>query len=277
MWRLGRMCKALSVSRTGYFAWRHRPRSPHEDEDRALSARIQVIHGGSRKTYGSPRVHRELRSRGTGIGRKRVERLMRKAGIRARPKARFVVTTDSDHRLPVAPDLLQQDFNASAPNRRWVTDITYVSTGEGWLYVSAIIDLFSRRVVGWAMEGHMDRSLVLSALKMAVELRRPSHGLIHHSDRGSQYACEDYRTALRAHGMIASMSRRGCCYDNAAMESFWNTLKTELIYRRQFQTRVEATQAIFEYIEVFYNRTRRHSSIGYLSPVEYERQHSVVA
>jgi putative transposase len=277
LWRLSRMCEVLSVSRTGYFAWRHRPTSPHQDEDRALAARIQVIHGASRRTYGSPRVHRELRSQGTGIGRKRVERLMREAGIRARSKTRFVVTTNSDHGHPVAPDLLQQDFSASAPDQRWVTDITYVATGEGWLYVSAIMDLFSRRVVGWAMKEHMDRSLVLAALEMAVELRRPNHGLVHHSDRGSQYACEDYRTALAAHGMVPSMSRRGCCYDNAAMESFWSTLKVELIHRRTFQTRAEATQAIFEYIEVFYNRTRRHSAIGQISPVEYERQHVVVA
>ncbi len=277
MWRLGRMCKTLGVSRAGYFAWRRRPESPRGGEDRALTSRIQVIHGTSRKTYGSPRVHRELRAQGTAISRKRVERLMHVAGIQVKPKARFVVTTDSDHGLPVAENLLQQDFSASAPNRRWVTDITYVATAEGWLYVAAIIDLFSRRVVGWAMQDRMDRSLVLAALGMAIGNRQPAHGLVHHSDRGSQYASEDYRNELTANGMIASMSRRACCYDNAAMESFWHTLKVELIHRRQFQTRTEATQAIFEYIEVFYNRTRIHSSIGYVSPVEFERQHSAVA
>lgn len=267
----------LKVSKAGYFAWRHRPESHRGGEDRALTTRIQVIHADSRKTYGSPRVHRELRSQGTQISRKRVERLMREAGVRVKPQARFVVTTDSDHGLPVAPNLLQQDFSASAPDRRWVTDITYVPTGEGWLYVAAILDLFSRRVVGWAMQERMDRSLVLTALAMAVDQRRPARGLIHHSDRGSQYASEEYRTALEAQGMLASMSRRACCYDNAAMESFWHTLKVELIHRHRFQTRAEATQAIFEFIEVFYNRLRRHSSIGYVSPVEFERQHSAVA
>ncbi len=277
MWRLARMCRMLGVSKAGYFGWRHRPESRHGGEDRTLTTRIQVIHAESRKTYGSPRVHRELRSQGTAIGRKRVERLMREAGVQVKPKARFVVTTDSDHGLPVAPNLLEQDFSASAPDRRWVTDITYVPTGEGWLYVAAIIDLFSRRVVGWAMQERMDRSLVLAALTMAVSQRQPGRGLIHHSDRGSQYASEDYRTALTDHGMIASMSRRACCYDNAAMESFWHTLKVELIHRHRFQTRAEATQTIFEFIEVFYNRLRRHSSIGYVSPMEFERQHSAVA
>lgn len=277
LWRLARMCRMLGVSKTGYWAWRHRPESPRGREDRALTTRIHVIHAESRKTYGSPRVHRELRGQGTSISRKRVERLMRTAGIQVKPKARFVVTTDSAHGMPVAPNLLEQDFTATAPDRRWVTDITYVPTEEGWLYVAAIIDLFSRRAVGWAMQERMDRSLVLAALDMAVGQRRPRPGLLHHSDRGSQYACEDYRSALAGHGMIASMSRRACCYDNAAMESFWHTLKVELIHRRQFQTRAEARHAIFEYIEVFYNRLRRHSSIGYVSPAEFERQHSAVA
>ena len=245
MWRLGRMCQLLRVSKAGYFSWRRRPESRHGGEDRSLTTRIQVIHGESRKTYGSPRVHRELRAQGTEISRKRVERLMREAGIRVRPQARFVVTTDSDHDLPVAPNLLQQDFSAAAPNQRWVTDITYVPTGEDWLYVAGIIDLFSRRVVGWAMRDHMDRGLVLAALDMAVGQRHPESGLVHHSDRGSQYASEDYRRALTAHGMIASMSRRACCYDNAAMESFWHTLKVELIHRHHFQTRAEAIQRPF--------------------------------
>ena len=267
----------LGVSKAGYFGWRHRRESHRSGEDRALTTRIQVIHSESRKTYGSPRVHRELRGQGTSVSRKRVERLMRDAGVRVKPQARFVATTDSDHDLPIAPNLLQQDFSAAAPDRRWVTDITYVPTGEGWLYVAAIVDLFSRRVVGWAMQERMDRSLVLAALAMAVKQRRPDAGLIHHSDRGSQYASDDYRTALVDHGMIASMSRRACCYDNAAMESFWHTLKVELIHRHRFQTRAEAIQAIFEFIEVFYNRVRRHSSIGYVSPVEFERQHSAVA
>jgi len=276
-WRLGRMCRLLGVSKAGYFAWRDRAPCERDDDDRALSVRIQAIHAESRKTYGSPRIHRELRAQGMAIGRKRVERLMRQAGIRVKPQTRFVVTTDSDHDLPVADNLLEQDFTASAPNQRWVTDITYVPTQEGWLYVAAIIDLFSRMVVGWAMQERMDRSLVLSALSMAIGQRQPAAGLLHHSDRGSQYASEDYRRKLAEHDIVASMSRRACCYDNAAMESFWHTLKGELIHRRTFQTRAEAKQAIFEYIQVFYNRLRRHSSIGYVSPVEFERQHSAVA
>lgn len=277
MWRLRRMCRMLGVSKAGYFAWRYRPECPRDGEDRSLTTRIQVIHAESRKTYGSPRVHRELHAQGTAISRKRVERLMREAGVFVKQKARFVVTTDSNHDQPVAPNLLEQDFTAVAPDRRWVTDITYVPTEEGWLYVATILDLFSRRAVGWAMQERMNRSLVLSALEMAVAQRQPKPGLVHHSDRGSQYASEDYRNALIANRMIASMSRRSCCYDNAAMESFWHTLKVDLIHRRHYQTRDQARQEIFEYIEVFYNRVRRHSSIGYVSPVEFERQHSAVA
>ncbi len=276
-WGVRRMCAVLRVSRAGYFAWRDRPANRHGEEDRALTTRIQSIHQRSRQTYGSPRIHQELQAQGTPISRKRVERLMRESGIQVRPRARFVPTTDSNHSFPVAPNLLQQDFTATAPNRRWVTDITYVLTSEGWLYVAGIMDLYSRRLVGWAMGSHMDRSLVLGALEMAVKQRRPPPGLLHHSDRGSQYASLDYRQALAGHGMRASMSNRACCYDNAAMESFWHTLKGELISKRRFQTRAEATQAIFEYIEVFYNRLRRHSSIGYVSPMEFEQQPTVVA
>ena len=277
MWPLRRMCQMLRVSKAGYFAWRYRPESPRDGENRSLTTRISVIHAESRRTYGSPRVHQELRAQGTTIGLKRVARLMRESGVRVKPKARYVVTTDSDHDQPVAPNLLEQDFTATAPDRRWVTDITYVPTGEGWLYVATIIDLFSRRAVGWAMQERMDRSLVLAALEMAVSQRHPQPGLLHHSDRGSQYASEDYRKALSRNGMVASMSRRGCCYDNAAIESFWNTLKSDLIHRRHYQTRDEARREIFEYIEVFYNRIRRHSSIGYVSPVDFERQHPAVA
>jgi transposase InsO family protein len=235
-----------------------------------LTVQIAVIHQESRQTYGSPRVFKELKARGIALGRKRVERLMKSAGIAVHPLRRFVTTTDSDHDQPIAPNLLEQDFTAAAPNQRWVTDITYIPTDEGWLFLAAILDLYSRRIVGWAMQPTMHRSLVLKALDMAVTDRRPSAGLIHHSDRGSQYASEDYRNALDAHGLVASMSRRACCYDNAAMESFWHTLKNELTHRQHYQTRAEAQQNIFAYIEVFYNRVRRHSSIGYLSPVTFE-------
>jgi putative transposase len=274
MWRLSVMCRLLSVSKSGYFAWKHRPESDRTRTDRAITTQIKAIHTESRRTYGSPRVHQELVAQGVEIGKGRVERLMKTAGISVKPPRLFVTTTDSNHDDPIAEDLIQQHFSAEAQDRRWVTDITYVHTDEGWLFVSAIMDLFSRRIVGWAMGPTMHRSLVLKALDMAVTDRRPEPGLIHHSDRGSQYASLDYRTALKAQGMLPSMSRKACCYDNAAMESFWHTLKNELIHRRHFQTRSQAQQSIFEYIEVFYNRTRLHSAIGYLSPADFEfRRH----
>jgi putative transposase len=275
-WPLFRMCRLLGVSKAGYADWRLRPESRRAGENRGLTAKIRVIHEESRKTYGSPRVHRMLVEQGTPISTNRVARLMRDAAIQVKPKARFVITTDSDHDQPIAPDLLHQDFSAPAADTRWVTDITYIPTGEGWLYLAGLMDLYSRRIVGWAMQATMDCSLVLSALGMAVGHRHPAAGLIHHSDRGSQYASAAYRQALTDYGMVASMSRKACCYDNAAMESFWHTLKVELIHRRTFQTRKEAIHVIFEYLEVFYNRVRKHSTIGYVSPVEFEQQHTAV-
>lgn len=277
MFRLVRMCRMLGVSKAGYFRWRWQPESHRRCQDHSLKASIVAIHAQSRQTYGSPRVHRDLRERGTRVGKKRVERLMREAGISARPPRRFVVTTHSNHDFPIAPNLLEQDFTAASPNSRWATDITYIPTSEGWLFLSAIMDLYSRRIVGWAMDGSMDRHLVLRALEMAVEGRNPPPGMIHHSDQGSQFASADYRSALSERNIIPSMSRRGCCYDNAVMESFFHTLKVELIHRYQFQTRDQAKRAIFEYIEVFYNRLRRHSSIGYLSPVDFEQRLAAAA
>jgi putative transposase len=274
---LRRSCAALRVSVSGFRSAVHRQPSRRSVEDQRLTTIIQVVHAESRKTYGSPRIHAELRARGERLGRKRVARLMRSAGLCRTPTRRFVTTTDSDHDLPIADNVLQQDFTATAPNQRWVTDITYVATDEGWLFVAGIIDLFARRLVGWSMQPRMDTTLVLNALSMAVSSRRPPPGLIHHSDRGSQYASQLYRQALANHGFVPSMSRRACCYDNAAMESFWHTLKVELIYRRHFHTRDEARQAIFEYIEVFYNQIRRHSSIGYVSPMAFEQRHTAVA
>ena len=271
MYRLPVMCRALKVSRSGYFAWRHGPESDRRLQDRALTARITAIHAENAGRYGSPRVHRDLRFQGIGVGRKRVERLMKEAGISARPRRRFVVTTDSRHDLPVAGDLIQQDFSATAPDQRWVTDITYISTSEGWLFLAAIMDLYSRRIVGYAMQPTMDRSLVLGALHQALRLRRPAPGLIHHSDRGVQYAAHAYRQALAHHGIVPSMSRRACCYDNAAMESFFHTVKVELVHRRQYDTRAQAAQDIASYLD-YYNLRRRHSAIGYLSPVEFEMQ-----
>jgi putative transposase len=277
LWRLRTLCRLLRISKQGYFRWRDGREPPRRAADQVLTVRIRAVHAQHRQVYGSPRIHRQLRAEGVLVSRKRVERLMRAAGIRVLPRRRWVRTTDSRHDQPIAPNLLEQDFRASGPDQRWVTDITYIPTDEGWLYLSAIVDLFSRRVVGWAMDAHMDRSLVLRALTMALGNRSPAQGLIHHSDRGSQYASEDYRQALTAAGITASMSRRGNCYDNAVIESFWHSLKNELVHRSHFATRDQAIAAIFEYIEVFYNRVRLHSSIGYRSPAHYEAQYALEA
>lgn len=267
------MCRVLKVSKQGYFDWRHRPISPHGCDDAALAKQVALIHTQSRETYGSPRIHQELRHQGKHVSRKRVARLMRELGISVAAPKRYVVTTNSDHDLPIAENLLNQDFTADGPNAKWVTDITYIDTDEGWLYLSSIEDLFSRRIVGWAMDVHMETSLVLRALDMALGNRSPGAGLTHHSDRGCQYASHAYRSVLNEQGIGISMSRRGNCYDNACIESFWKTLKVELVYRRHFRTRDEAKAAIFEYIEVFYNRIRRHSSLGYMSPEDFEMAH----
>ena len=275
MWRINVMCRILKVSKQGYFCWRDGREPPRRSADRALSVKIKAVHDQHRQVYGSPRIHRQWRSEGVLVSRKRVERLMGEADIRVLPRGRFVRTTDSNHDHPIAPNLLEQDFRASAPNQRWVTDITYISTGEGWLSLAAIIDLFSRRVVGWAMDQHMDRSLVLKALGMALKNRASAKGLIHHSDRGSpflqvKWASEDYRQALADMGITASMSCRGNCYDKAVIESFWHSLKNELIHRQHLVSREQAKAMIFDDIEVFYNRTKLHSSLGYLSPETFE-------
>lgn len=272
MWPLGVMCRSLGVARSAYFQWRHHPHSPRTDADQALTRRIREVHAQSRGTYGSPRVYRELRGAGAVVARKRVERLMRTAGIRGLPRRRHVVTTDSDPRLPVAPDLLQQDFTAPGPDRRWVGDITYIPTQQGWLYLAVIMDLYSRRIVGWSMRDDLSTELALGALDLALATRQPAAGLVHHSDRGCQYASHRYRQRLAQHGILPSMSRKGCCYDNAAMESFFHTLKVESVRGQVFQTRDLARAALFEYIAVFYNRHRRHSAIGYLTPEQFEQQ-----
>ena len=266
------MCCVLAVSTSGYYAWRGRPQSQRAQDNLELVARIKEVHASSRETYGSPRVHAELvQGQGIHCNKKRVERLMRIHDIRGRTRRRRrVQTTDSNHSLPVAPNLLDRQFEADLPNRKWVADITYVPTDQGWLYVAAVLDLFSRRVIGWSMSNTMCTLLVKDALEMAISLRHPQAGLLHHSDRGSQYASAEYQAVLQTGQAVASMSRAGNCYDNAAMESFFGTLKCELIHDRHYRTRAEARQDIFEYIEVFYNRQRRHSSLGYLSPVAYE-------
>jgi len=232
--------------------------------------RIREVHGRSRNTYGSPRVWRQLRRDGEACGRGRVARLMSANGIAARQKSRFRVTTDSAHNLPVAANLLGGSFEVTAPNRIWVSDITYIPTSEGWLYLSAVMDLYSRQIVGWSMQESLESVLALDALCMAYRSRRPGEGLVHHSDRGCQYASGDYRRLLESYGMQASMSGTGNCYDNAPMESFFASLKTELVHHRRYFSRDEAKTDIFEYIEVFYNRQRLHSSLGYLTPVEFE-------
>jgi putative transposase len=238
-----------------------------------VAERIRRVHADSGSAYGSPRIHQELRAQDLRVSRKRVARLMRELGISADLPRRFVVTTDSDHDQPVAENLLDRDFTATAPDQKWVTDITYIPTDEGHLYLAAIEDLFSRKIVGWAMDAHMETSMVLRALDMATASRRPQTTLIHHSDRGSQYASHDYRQRLLDRGIAISMSRRANCYDNACAESLWARLKVELVYRRRFRTRDEAKQAIFQYIEVFYNRLRRHSALGYLSPEAFEAEY----
>ena len=267
-----RMCRVLAVSTSGYYAWRGRPQSQRAQDNVDLVDRIKEVHAASRETYGSPRVHAELvQGQGIHCNKKRVERLMRIHDIRGRQRRRRrIKTTDSNHSLPVAPNLLDRQFEADAPNRKWVADITYVPTAQGWLYLAVVLDLFSRRVIGWSMADTMCTLLVKDALEMAVSSRHPLAGLLHHSDRGSQYASAEYQAVLQTGEIVASMSRAGDCYDNAAMESFFGTLKCELIHDRCYRTRAEARQDIFEYIEVFYNRQRRHSSLGYLSPVAYE-------
>jgi len=264
------LCRLLGVSRSGFYAWEERGPSASSVADEQLAVRIAAIHKASGGRYGSPKVHAELEAEGFAVSRKRVARIMSELGLASLRKRRFKATTDSKHKLPVAENVLDRKFEVDAPDVAWVTDITYVWTSEGWLYVAAILDLFSRRVVGLAMSERIDRALVLDALRNAVGRRVPNQGLIHHSDRGSQYASADYQNALKDRGVVCSMSRKGNCWDNAVAESFFATLKTELIYPRRFATRREAKDAIFDYVEVFYNRRRRHSTLGYLSPVDFE-------
>lgn len=267
------LCAAFAVSRSGYYAWRERLPSIRQRRDEALKELIKAIHKQSRATYGSPRVHATLREQGQVVSRKRVARLMRQSQQCGRQRRRFVpCTTDSRHNYPIAPNRLASASSPTGPNQVWVADITYVRTEEGWLYVAGILDRYSRRLVGWAFADHMQSSLPLSALQMALKHRRPSGPLLHHTDRGSQYASTEYQAALGESAILASMSRPGCCYDNAAMESFWSTLKQELVHRVKFATRAQAQLALFEWIELFYNRRRLHSALGYKSPVDFETQ-----
>jgi transposase InsO family protein len=267
-----RLCKVLDVSPSGYFAWKERPASHRQRDDLVLLAHVRSAFALSNETYGSPRMTHELRDSGLAIGRRRIARLMRENGLRARQKRRLKRTTDSLHAFPVAPNLLDQDFTATRPNQKWGADISYVWTREGWLYVAVVIDLFARRVVGWATSDRLHKELALSALRRAIAVRSPPVGLIHHADRGSQYCSIDYQAELRRHGILISMSGRGNCFDNAMVETFFKTLKAELVWRTVFQTRAEATVAIGRYIDGFYNPVRRHSALDYISPLQFERQ-----
>jgi putative transposase len=268
------MCRVLEVSRSGYYDWKaRRGQEPSKRMQRRteLLEKIKAVHEESRQTYGSPRVYQELKVMGESVSENTVAKLMKQKGIRSIVRRRFRVrTTDSAHAYPAAPNRLDRRFDQKLPNQAWAADITYVPTDEGWLYLASVIDLCSRRIVGWAMADHLRAELCADALGMAIQSRKPGKGLLHHSDRGVQYACGEYRGLLEERAMTCSMSGKGDCYDNAVMESFFKTLKTELVYQRKYATREQAKASIFEYIEVFYNRKRRHSSLGYKSPVEYE-------
>ena len=267
-----RMCQVLQVSASGFYAWRRRKPSACKMANEKLSAQIKQVYKESRGTYGSPRIHAMLVEQGIICGIHRVARLMQKQGLRAKGKRRYKRTTNSRHAYPVVPNLLNRQFEAKAPNQKWVGDITYIPTGEGWLYLAAIMDLYSRQVVGWAMDANMKQELTLTALNMAISQRKPPPGLLHHTDRGRQYAANQYRGLLQRHQLQVSMSRSGNCYDNAPMESFFATLKAELAHYGHYTTRRQARAEIFEYVEVFYNRQRRHSSLGYLSPLQFEQR-----
>jgi putative transposase len=267
------ICALLGVSRSGYYAWRKRKPSQREQENQTLIEYIRRIHRLSRRAYGSPRVYAQLRRQGFTCGRKRIARLMRLDGLQGRRKHHRVITTNSKHAFPIAPNMLNRDFQAFKPNQKWVADITYIPTEEGWLYLAGVMDLFSRKIVGWGMSNQIDTTLVENALRMALYQRQPGGGLLHHSDRGCQYASFLIRNILDANQIQVSMSGKGNCYDNAVIESFWGTLKNEWVHHQKYQTRYQARTDIFAYIEGFYNTVRLHSSLGYLSPVEYESKY----
>ena len=273
--RVSALCKVLSVSRSGYYGWRERPPSERALEDERLLGLIRQVHADSRENYGERKTWEVLRGQGESCGRHRVARLRRLDGLTAKRVRRFRLAYAARNSEPPAPNLLNRNFTAAKPNRVWVTDITFVPTRRGWLYVATMVDLFSRRVVGWAMSQRIDQQLIVGALLMAIKQRRPPHGLIVHSDQGQQYAGSAYRTVLQQHGMVQSMSRKGNCLDNAVAESFFSNLKNELVHHVVFEDRDEARLAIFDYMEVFYNRKRLHQSLGFTSPVDFEMMANV--
>lgn len=274
MYPVKKMAQVLNVSRSRYYTWLKASPTRHETQDRELGGMIERIHRDNREVYGSPRIYREIKAAGISCSRKRVARIMREKGLRGRQKRRFKVTTDSRHDFLLAPNLLKRNFTAQSPNRIWVSDITYIWTMEGWLFLCIVLDLYSRIAAGWSMDSQMTIALTIDALSMAVTHRSPAPGLVFHSDRGIQYAADGFREQIEDHQMIQSMSRKGDCWDNACAESFFATLKTEEVFHRIYKTRAEAMSCLFEYIAVFYNRKRRHSFLDYMSPEEYESRMS---
>ena len=267
-----RMCRMMAVSVSGYYAWKERRPSLHQCYDVVLSANIRAQFASSNQTYGAPRMHAELREEGLSVGLHRVARLMRENGLKAHQKRRFKKTTDSQHDCPIAFNILDQNFACGGPDQKWGADISYIWTAEGWLYLAIVLDLYSRRIVGWATSDRLKKGLALKALNQAILMRQPPAGLIHHSDRGSQYCSDDYRRLLQSNGLTASMSGKGNCYDNAMVETVFKTIKTELIWRASYETRAQATLALGHYIDGFYNPRRRHSALGYKSPITFEAQ-----
>jgi putative transposase len=270
-WPVTRMCNTLGVSPAGFYAWLQRPRSTQQQRRDALLVEIRTVHAEVKQRYGSPRIHAELQAKGVECCVNTVAKLMHDNDIRSKTARKFRNTTDSNHPLPVADNILDRQFDPSGPNEKWVADITYIPTREGWLYLAVVEDLYSRRVVGWSMADHLESRLVVDALEMAVQRRLPGEGLLTHTDRGSQYASDHYQRFLKKHGIECSMSGVAQCWDNAPMESFFASLKKELIHHEDYQTRAEARASIIEYIEVFYNNRRLHSSLGYVSPAAFEQ------
>lgn len=265
------MCKALELSPSGFYSWLNRGAKPAKmDRDKKVLSEMRLIHSENREVFGSPRMTKAMRAKGHVINHKRIARIMQENGIQGIPTRKFKVTTDSKHHFPLAKNKLNQHFDVETPNKVWASDITYISTSEGWMYLAVVMDLYSRRIVGWSMDRHMETSLISNALEMALGMRERKEGLLHHSDRGVQYCSNAYQALLSKNKIEPSMSRKACCYDNAVVESFFSTLKRELVYRRRFATRAEARVAVEDYIEVFYNRTRLHSTLGFLSPATFE-------
>lgn len=266
------MCEVLGVSKSGYYAWRNRPKSKQKERQETLTAQIRRVHLASRKNYGSPKITKQLQAEGVTVAQKTVSRIMKAEGIRSKTVKKYKATTNSKHQLPVYPNLLEQQFKVERPGQAWVADITYIWTSEGWLYLATIMELFSRRIIGWAMGERMTKELVITALKRAIQTQAPTAGRIHHSDRGSQYASKEYQQLLRDNNITTSMSRKGNCYDNACIESFHSVIKKELIFHEKYRTREEAKRSIVEYIVSFYNYKRIHSFTNYMAPIAYERR-----